>query len=255
MNTEQYQEDIQNYLNGRLSPEEQTRLEMRIMNTQKLATEVNRFRTLRILQRQAHLIQGKALLEEIIADTPVVPEYGKHGSIFREHVLNTRRIRYFSATVVLAFIAVLVFFIRQKQYENNLKSISRFHLQPIGNMIGFAPDDQSNAALAMHAYDAKDYAQTVSRLEKELENNADDNSLQLYLGVSCLMLQQPDRAIKLLRPVAATEHFVTTPAKWYLALAYLQTGETEQAQKLLRGLTSDTVYGAHATALLEKISL
>lgn len=106
---------------------------------------------------------------------------------------------------------------------------------------------------AFQAYDAKDYQKAVILFE-ELLQEQNDSEVLLLLGNSNLILGDVEKA---------KENFITLidefddldiPAKWYLSLCYVKSGDKENAQKLLSELGGrDISYAKRAKELLEKV--
>jgi hypothetical protein len=85
-------------------------------------------------------------------------------------------------------------------------------------------------AQAMRPYDRNDFAEAEQRLAQFLEQNPGHAQAHFYRGVSLLLLGRTAEAIASLQ--TAIKHGpggVSEEAHWYLALAYLKTGEPSKA--------------------------
>lgn len=93
-------------------------------------------------------------------------------------------------------------------------------------------------ARAILAYEAGNYQQARELMEKHLAAYSRDTEIRLYLGIVLLGEKNTEPAIRNLEtalqelPQPAYER----PAKWYLGLAYLQSGQAEQARELFSSL-------------------
>lgn len=106
---------------------------------------------------------------------------------------------------------------------------------------------------AFQVYESKDYKRAVLLFEELLQEQNDPEVL-LLLGNSNLMLGDVEKA---------KENFITLindfdnldiPAKWYLSLCYVKSGDKENARKLLSELGGrDISYATRAKELLEKV--
>lgn len=251
MTVEQLQEKIKDYLDGQLPPGDQKAFEQDIQASEPLAEEVRRYRQLRILSKNAPLIQGKAMLNNIMDEHTIEPDYGQYESYFKKSLWEHRIWRWLSGLLVLAVIAGGTFYYQQAQEKQALTALADDQLRPLENMIGFAADDQSTAAMAMRAYDQRNYSSAIAGLQTAIQESPDDNSLRLYLAVSHLLLQQHSEAESLLRELTQTDDLTTIPAKWYLALSLVQRGEKEKARILLQSIRTDTVFGERAGEVMK----
>lgn len=251
MTLEPLQDKIQAYLDGTLPPAEKTAFEDQIKASESLAAELGRYRQLRILGQHQTLIQGKTMLDAVMAEVPITPDYGQHEAYFKKPLGKTTKGRWFLGGLAILTAVLGLFFYQKYQTGKALANLAQAQLSPMANMIGFAPDDPSNAAQAMRAYDQKNYAEAISGLSLEVQANPDDNSLRLYLAVCHLMQAQHPQAETLLREIIKTEDLATVPAKWYLALSLMQHNAPAEARTLLKSLEPDTIFGGRAKILLK----
>jgi TolA-binding protein len=106
---------------------------------------------------------------------------------------------------------------------------------------------------AFQAYERGDYDRAAI-LFAQLLKEKNESSVLFLLGNSNLMIGKAREA---------QENFVTLirdfddldlPAKWYLSLSYLKSGDTENARKILKELGETEVsYASKAKELLEKV--
>jgi hypothetical protein len=99
-------------------------------------------------------------------------------------------------------------------------------------------------AQAMQPYQQNDFAEAERQLGQFLENNPHHAEANLYRGVSLLLLDKITDAIAPLQ--AAIEHGpgrVREAAHWYLALAYLKSGEPSKALQPLDAVIA--IRGTH----------
>ncbi len=111
---------------------------------------------------------------------------------------------------------------------------------------------------ALRSYQQAAYAEGLA-LMKEVGPEASGNvpRYHLYMGITNLSLHPPEslRAIDQLKRVLSSENSFADPARWYLALAYLEASDTEAAKQHLQALieTESALYLEKATALLEQL--
>jgi hypothetical protein len=122
------------------------------------------------------------------------------------------------------------------------------HLPRESANLGSATDE------ALAHYDAQDYSTAWPLLAAQV--TAKDSLLLLYAGVAALGDQHPENAIGFLEPLASSPTFVfyQEEVQWFLALAYLESGDREKAAAILASLAGkEGVYQALARILLDEI--
>lgn len=250
---ENIQETIKQYIDGTLSPTEKIDFENQIKNSPELAEEVRQFRQLRIFDKSKKLLEAKAILNSVMAETQIEPDYGKYKHHFKQSIFDNPIWRWTMGGLGLLILVICGIFYQKSQATNALKQLSQTYLQPMENIIGFSADDQTQAGKGLKAYDNKNYNEAITLLNYAVKNNSDDNSLRLYLAISYLMQEQNVKAEALLQDIVKANDLSTIPAKWYLALSLMQRGEKEEAKTLLQSLQTDTTFGSRATAILNNL--
>lgn len=115
-------------------------------------------------------------------------------------------------------------------------------------------NDESRLSLAFLAYDNKQYQKAITEFDA-LKADTLQNELTFYIGVSYLAMNEAERAILTLEDVSDDSQFAMEK-QWYLALAHLKRGETEQAIDALKSalqFSSDPVLVRKVTALLKEL--
>ncbi len=252
MNIENIQETIKKYLDNTMTPSEKADFELQIRDSTELAEQVRQFRQLKIWDKNSFLIQSNAVLTGVMADIDIEPNYGIHEKYFKKSLFDRPVWRWLMGGLVLATLLSGGFLYQQNQASKALNQLAKSHLEPLPNFIGFAENDSSQPAKAMASYDNKNYSEAIERLKSATKNSPDDNSLKLYLAVSYLMQDQNAQAQTLLEDSVKTDNLSTIPAKWYLALTYMQIGKKDEAYKLLQSLESDLDYGKDVKDILKK---
>lgn len=253
MTVEQLQGTIQEYLDGKMSPTEKADFDNQIKNSEPLAEEVRRFRQLSILNKNRSLIEANALLNEVMADIDIEPDYGKYEKHFKKSIWENPNWRWLLGSFAVLLVASSVFFYQKNQVAKAWANIAKTNLKPMENIIGFSPNTQTQDAKGMRAYDNENYAEAITLLNNASKNDPNDSSLRLYLAISYLMKDQNAKAEALLQELIKTNDLTTIPAKWYLALSLLQRGQKAEARILLQNLEVDTTYGDKAKAILKDL--
>ena len=106
---------------------------------------------------------------------------------------------------------------------------------------------------AFQAYESKAYKKAVVLFGELLQVHKDEEVL-LLLGNSNLMLGEVQKAEENFVTLISEFDNLDIPAKWYLSLCYLKSGETEKARNLLEELAgTDNSYAPRAKELLERV--
>ncbi len=118
-----------------------------------------------------------------------------------------------------------------------------------------SPETEAALARAISAYEKGDFIRTIEILEPITRLEPENAEAHFYLGVSWLRLQRPQEAIAPLRQ--AVLHSVGEEAdrsRYYLALAYAQAGQREEALRELEAiLAGNSRYRAQAAQMKRKI--
>lgn len=248
---ENIQDTIKKYLDGTLSGKEKADFEKEIKNSAELAEEVRRFRQLRIFDKNKDIIAANAILNSVMSDIEIEPDYGKYEKYFKKSIFDNVMWRWLFGGLALILVVGGGFVYQKSQETKALKELSKTYLQPMENIIGFSDNAQTQDAKAMAAYDNKNYSEAIVLLNNASKNNPDDNSLRLYLAISYLMQEQNEKAESLLQTIVKTDDLSTIPAKWYLALSLMQRGQKTEAKVLLQSLESDATFGNRAKEILK----
>lgn len=250
MDLENLQETIKKYLDGNMTPQEKADFEKERTQSTALQKEVDQARELRVFLRNRELIAANTLLQSIMAETPIEPDYQGSKIYFKDSVWDSPLLKWFLGSCTVVILISGVFFYQKNQTNRFLSDIAQNHLQAMTNFIGFLPTDESDAAKGMRAYDHKNYVTSIDLLK----NAANETDLQLYLAISYLMQGQKDPAESLLKGLIQSNDMTAVPAKWYLSLLWLQKSEKEKAIHLLQKLESDATFGNKAKALLSDLN-
>lgn len=112
-------------------------------------------------------------------------------------------------------------------------------------------EDSTARAIAFRHYELGEYELALEELSNIDSPTRDD---LFYKGICSLALKDYATAVKHLKKYEEDGESFATQTKWYLALAYLGSGETDLCRTHLSDLaTTDNSYRARASELLTKI--
>lgn len=158
-----------------------------------------------------------------------------------------KRLPLFIGIVVLVLLTTIALW----HYSNSSKA----RLQPTSfeELTSFPEDTDWTDAI--QAYENGDYAQAVEGLEVFLSRNPEHTDGLFYMGLSLLETGQESRAADLLDQVRINDPSYYPDATWYLALARVKEGDTQEARMLMTELANgqDEFYREKANVFLDQI--
>lgn len=215
---------IDRYLSGLLAADERELFEQQIQTDNAFRQQVEIVAALRkgILQAGR-----KELLEEIKAWDKEAPSRVQTIPLWRQAAV----IR----IAALLIIGLSIFLLWPK--EGAEPDLFAKYFEPYPNVImptvrGNENEDSTTIQKAYRTYDQGDYTEAILLFEAV---NPQDEGVLMYLGSSYLATGQAEKAIPILKKLEAESGLFADEARWYLVLAYLQSGNKEQANRLLSG--------------------
>ncbi len=152
--------------------------------------------------------------------------------------------------LLLALLAILLkvgWPFNQEEPTGPIASIPEQFFTPLENDLAVAgPEDSPGQA----AYNRESYAEALPLLIEEARK---DSLLLLFAGVAAIATNEDDQAVSSLNAIFGNESFIDYQSDigWYLALAYLETGQIQAATLILQALVEDSYYGPQARELLD----
>ena len=138
---------------------------------------------------------------------------------------------------------------------NHYQTSSRDRLKPSAreDMSGY--QEEPEWANALTAYEQGDYILASELLESFLSRYPENTEGLYYLGLCLLETGQESRAADLMEQVRMNDPSYYPEATWYLALAHVKEGDTQEARILMTELESggDAFYSEKARVFLDKI--
>lgn len=237
---------MENYLNGRMSAQEQERFEREMSQNQELREEVA------LHQQLVSSIETESvrqMLEQIHEENfteeaaPVVP--------------MRSRSRYFplaiAASVALLVLAGWWVFSWQSSQPEALYAAYFSPDEGLPTTLGYA--DNAQFAEGMVSYKLGEYTEALEYWQPLLSADPANDTLNYYSGLAYLANEQTEQAMQFLKPVAENEASgFHTNARWYLALAYLRNEQTTEAKTLLQLLADESSpYQEESRIILERL--
>ncbi|MFP4095787.1 MAG: tetratricopeptide repeat protein [Cyclobacteriaceae bacterium] len=241
---EQDMELIERYLNDELNELEKQQAEQRLITDHDFRQRLEIFRE----YRQMHSPQAasfRQLLDEVQAE-------------YLHEQRPTRKYWLIAASVsVLCILAAVFFFMPGPSAEPQALYAQYFDLPADNLTVRGEEERQAQLNEAMAYYNDQQFEQAIVTFENWQQQNNDSIPVLFYKAMSHMALEEISPAITQLekitgQPGAAAEYLM--PARWYLALAYLKTGNQEKARELLEELSADSgSYAEKADGLLKEL--
>lgn len=168
---------------------------------------------------------------------------------------------FFRIAAGFVIFCVFGFLVYQYFYASNKQELfaEAFHALPPteSNTRSMGEGEQKEAdanTKAMVLYGKEEYEQATKLFEARLKEFPKDNESYLYAGLCYLQLKNNDKAIQYFKLARINSEQYYQPASWYLALAYLKSGDDNNAKKMLKELVDNSdEYGTKAKELLTKM--
>jgi len=228
---------IGDYLEGRLSDNQQVAFEAEMARNPKLAEEVQ----LEQETRQLLQLHKQAAYKEELQELDARMQRAAHLKQFRRRWWGFGVV---AASILLA-LGIWGLWSTYDPYEeafapypDRLTTRSQQGSYPLNR--------------AMEAYNTGDYRQAIEQFVAV--NATADPETSLYLGISHLADQNYAEALSALQTLSDTSLYYQ-PAQWYMALTYGQMGKAAQARLILQAIRqqADHAYQQQAADLLAKI--
>ncbi len=158
-----------------------------------------------------------------------------------------------AAALVLAVLGTLWWSGRQ---PSDLSELARVEPAPYEEVRLRSATDPSAEAfrVAMRHYLDGDYRMAIRGLEAAEQENPGAAHVRFFLGVSCLLAGENERAIDRLRQVSESDSPFAQEAGYYLAKALIAKGDSDRAREALREVrAAGGTHAAEAGRLLEKL--
>jgi thioredoxin-like negative regulator of GroEL len=244
------QEQIRAWAAGELPAEESKQLLGEAQNSPELRDEMDFSRKLNQVLQNRDMMEVGAILAGIAATEPLPapvdpPSTGSAGG------------SWFTGAILITVLAIGGFFVGRQQgwWFPAPAQLASNYLRPMENVINTKESSMTvdDLRLGMEAYDRQDYPKAIERLSRFYQK-AQDPHAGLFLGVAYLLEKQAAQALPILsNTVSKTKGPEEEAARWYLALAQLQTGASEQAQSTLKLIPADGLFGPQAQKLLQDL--
>jgi tetratricopeptide (TPR) repeat protein len=220
-------EYIEQYLDGRLSPEARAAFEQEIAKNPDLAREVE-------------AVKDTYKAAEVLAQMETRKQVGK---LFAETQTSRRTAPGWILGIAAGFSILLAgaYLFAYLGYSDQTLAQKAFTPYPDRiTTMGDATADFYKEG--MQAYNEERYEDAISAFRLIPDTVVNYNAIELYLGISLLQNGQLEESEAQLSMVEEQNNAYSEAARWYLALSRIQQGKTETARPLLEAIVKSESY-------------
>lgn len=234
---------VERYLDDSLNAEERVQVEQRLASDAEFKRRVKMMRELNTMY-SSEAEDFRALLERTYQE---YEQEKPQTSVVKQYWLVAA-----SVTITLLVAAYFLFLSNaadpQQLYAEN------FSLPPDNLTVRTELPEQELINAAMENYTTGQYQQASKLFDQALEAQPDSIPILFYSAVNHMALEEMEQAVAQLQEVTARANSsYLMPARWYLALAYLQMNQQAEAERVLIELqSSSSSYADKAEELLEE---
>ncbi len=238
------QDRIQAYLDGTLTPSDRQTFETELQTNPILAEELllqrEAIALLKLDRQRAYKSQLQTIAQREATQIRTAPVVA----------LWQRRWLQIAAAVVLLF---GVGWLLQQAFSGpvDYQELAMSAYEPYPDRLNVRGEQEISATLVegMQAYGQQDYAQAISLLSQVPESDSLYLPTRFYLGNAYLSHQQAKEAVEVFSRLQSNpDNLFREATDWYLALAYLANGQTEQGKILLQALANNDEHSYQARA-------
>ncbi|WPZ11764.1 tetratricopeptide repeat protein [Roseivirga spongicola] len=239
---------IEEYLSGKLSPEEKRKFRSRLLNDPAFNQEFQELKEIRLQVRQSARNDIKSFFDGI--ETSI-----EKGKTTKDQTVMKKVISIAASLVLIAAISYIG--LRDFNSPPSNQELFNQHFTSYnsltGQVRGTAEENLSLEDKAFMAFDAKDFYASEEMLTSLVA--AEPSAMNyFYLGASQLELGKAEEAIKNLNTVINNYSGFKAQSEWYLALAHLKNNDEDATiGSLANVITRESEYKEKAKSLLEEM--
>lgn len=245
MKPEDFAQQIEDFLLGRLNETERKAFEKALANDETLREEVA-FRQLIVKgTKQEGRDQLKNRLKQI--HEQVANDSDMENTTIQRKLWP--RLIAIAASIVLLLVSGGYFFLNNEAFDPKVAYEEYYKAAPL--RLASRDDNTEKAILQLNEYyNDKDYGNALPVIEKLLDTDSTNSIMQLAAGICHLELNQIEKARKQFLSIIKAQDFrLKHQANWYMALTYLKEGKLKQTQSFLNPIVKDSKADHHYEAL------
>jgi tetratricopeptide (TPR) repeat protein len=248
MKTIDFSHFIERYITGEMGEDERQWFEKELEGNKNLRTEVDLRKKTDLILKNQNIITLRGKLSEI-------EKRKKEVDLTVRKTSSPVYLRYVALITALAIIGSIILFTGNN--SNNDMVISKLYKTyepPASQRSGLGVNNE-DFALALEFYNTNDFANAALLFSKVVESNPKDMQSVLLNGVSNFEDKKyPEAKMSFTTVIDDNNNLFIETAKWYLALCYIKTNETEKAISQLQIIDEEGgYYSKDARKILRKL--
>lgn len=213
---------ISRYLNDEMSAGERKEFELEMDSDENLAAE--------FMKVISGVYEKKRIEKQI-----VTPQKGsvKRG-LFSSPLLK-------AAAIVILLIGIAAILYINLSKPQTLLTDNYLYYPSMKNIRSMSDNGNSSVDRAFGYYTTENYRKATVLFEQIADTSKNKNSFDLYAGISLLHENEKEafiKAITHLKRVLSTENQYNDAAQWFLAIAYYEAGNKQEAKKLFKQISN-----------------
>jgi tetratricopeptide (TPR) repeat protein len=171
----------------------------------------------------------------------------------KDKTKNRKFIYRIAATIVILLsIGAILYFLSIAKPDN--RQLFAEYFKPYPNVITVKGSNDKLLGAGMYYYDIAKYDSAMMFYDKILKDNPKDSKVLFYKGVCFLATDEPENAIRVFNKIVPDNKSpYKSQAEWYLALAYLKSGNSVKAKELLSKISKRGSNNKNVKRLLRQL--
>jgi tetratricopeptide (TPR) repeat protein len=248
MKTIDFSHFIEKYIAGEMGDDERNWFEKELEGNDNLRNEVDLRKKTEMILRNKDLLSLRNKLSQI-------EKQRREKEVIQVKRTGPVYIRYAAVITALVIIGSAVLFTGKPVSGDEV--INKYYkaYEPPASQRSLQNSENADFSLALEFYNTNDFANAALFFSKVVESNPRDMQSVLMKGVSNFEDQKyPEAKLSFTTVINDNNNLFIETAKWYLALCYLKTNDTEKAVTQLKGITAEGgIYSKNAKVILRKL--
>lgn len=243
-----YHNKIQDYIDGLLTGDELANFEQRLATDEELRELLALHQEVGRIVRKRENTDAEALRDNLKSAETAVRAKGKIRPSGKDKQDSSRVIHFRRFLPAVAAACMLVVFaVYYLRPVEDLYSLPRMRSEIVRGQV---VENQYEDAVA--AFNKEEYAQAGNILQSLLKQDSTDTQYRYYAALTAIGLEDWSAAIDGLEPIASGPSVFAEEAKYYLAIAYHESGKTPEAVAMLEEISDSGETGRRAKKLIRK---